>query len=325
MSQRYHFPLPFGWFQVAYSSDLEPGQSKALSYFGQELVIFRTETGTPKVLDAYCPHLGAHLGHGVNKDGGGGRVEGETIVCPFHSWKFDGEGFCKEVPYATNMPPKAANSQCIKSWPTVERNQIIWVWYHPDNTPPLWQVETIDEARPDNNEWGKLKSKRWRISTVAQEITENAVDFPHFTFVHGVASDPNTETQWEGHKSTRIVNVDLKTPRGDVKGGIYSYSIGPGQGYVRFTGICETLGLGNLTPIDEETVEVNFSFLQQKVNGEEPQGGVQQAIVDDICKQWDEDTIIWSHKRYREKPMLCDGDGPISQFRKWYAQFYASQ
>ena len=42
-----------------------------------------------------------------------------------------------------------------------------------------------------------------------------------------------------------------------------------------------------------------------------------------IHKQMDEDRIIWSRKKYFEKPMLCDNDGPFAKFRKWYAQFYA--
>ena len=41
-----------------------PSVSPNLRYFDQELVIFRTESGAVKVLDAYCPHMGAHLGYG---------------------------------------------------------------------------------------------------------------------------------------------------------------------------------------------------------------------------------------------------------------------
>ena len=57
-------PMPWGWFQVLYSGDLAVGESKPLRYFDQDLVIFRTESGAVKVLDAYCPHMGAHLGYG---------------------------------------------------------------------------------------------------------------------------------------------------------------------------------------------------------------------------------------------------------------------
>ena len=42
------FPFPpyaDGWFRVGYSEELKPGDVQPLTYFGQELVLFRTESG----------------------------------------------------------------------------------------------------------------------------------------------------------------------------------------------------------------------------------------------------------------------------------------
>src|SRR5690554_7382987 len=76
---RYPFPrYPRGWFQIAYSDEVEPGSVHPIRYFGRDYVLFRTESGALSLLDAFCPHLGAHLGYG-------GRVEGESIRCPFHA------------------------------------------------------------------------------------------------------------------------------------------------------------------------------------------------------------------------------------------------
>jgi hypothetical protein len=36
-----------------------------------------------------------------------------------------------------------------------------------------------------------------------------------------------------------------------------------------------------------------------------------------------QDIPIWEHKIYLENPVLCDGDGPIAKYRKWFQQFYA--
>lgn len=325
MSKRYQFPMPYGWFQVSYSYDLQVGQSRAIHYFGQELVIFRGEDGRAQVLDAYCPHQGAHLGHGLHNAEGGGTVEGNNIVCPFHGWKFSRDGRVAEIPYAKNIPPRAKDKECIKSWPTIEKNQVIWVWYHPENIAPLWEVESLREADDVSAGWNKIdpkKTRHWTINTVAQEIAENAVDYAHFISVHQVKSDPSAETHYDAHSSSRVVKVDMQTPRGTIEGTIASESRGPGQNWVRFSGITETLLFGNVTPVDEEVVEVNFSFFQPLVNGEEPEGGVHAAIVADICRQLDEDNVIWQNKVYRENPILCDGDGPIAKFRRYYAQFY---
>jgi phenylpropionate dioxygenase-like ring-hydroxylating dioxygenase large terminal subunit len=70
-----------GWYLVCWSADLEPSQVKPLRYFGKNYVLFRGEDGKATLLDAHCPHLGAHLGYG-------GRVEGNDIICPFHAWRF---------------------------------------------------------------------------------------------------------------------------------------------------------------------------------------------------------------------------------------------
>jgi len=323
---RFPMPMPHGWFHVAYSHELKVGESRAIRYFGQELVIFRTHSGEVKVLDAYCPHLGAHLGHGIHEHvGGGGEVRDETIVCPFHGWRFDGNGMCVEVPYAKNIPPKVANKQCLKSWPAKECNHTIFVWYHPNNEPPgydLIQIAELDHTNPVSEEWGGFDTYRWIIKGHMQEIAENGADPVHFKYVHGTATLPDTELAFDGHRRHGIFRAKMTTPRGDINGCIDSYSNGPGQGWVRYTGICETLQLGHVTPIDNDSCEVNFAFIQKKRDGKVPTGGVNAAIVADIRKQLSEDMPIWEHKIYRPLPVLCDGDGPIAKFRKWYTQFY---
>ena len=40
-TKRYPMPLPFGWFVVSYSSELKPGDVKAIRYFGEDQVLFR--------------------------------------------------------------------------------------------------------------------------------------------------------------------------------------------------------------------------------------------------------------------------------------------
>src|SRR5690606_7988267 len=97
---RFPFGIPFGWYPVAWSFELEKGGVLRRHYFSRELVVFRGESGEAFVLDAYCPHVGAHLGVG-------GRVEGETLRCPFHGWRFSGAGECVEIPYAKRTPGSA--------------------------------------------------------------------------------------------------------------------------------------------------------------------------------------------------------------------------
>ena len=133
-SRRCHLPMPFGWFQILYSSDLATGDALPLHYFGQELVAFRTEDGKARVVDAFCPHMGAHLGYGIREHTGKGpKIVGDSIGCPFHGWRWNGEGQCTHIPYARNMPPRVQKGESILgAWHVREINQQILVWYHPE-------------------------------------------------------------------------------------------------------------------------------------------------------------------------------------------------
>jgi hypothetical protein len=51
---------------------------------------------------------------------------------------------------------------------------------------------------------------------------------------------------------------------------------------------------------------------------------VAKAIIRDICKQFDQDKVVWDRQRYQANPIICDGDGPIPQFRKYYARYYVT-
>ena len=117
MSVSTTLPIPSGWFCVARSHELQPAEVQPFRAFGKELVLFRTREGNARVLDAHCPHLGAHLGHPTT-GGSGGKVVGNTIQCPFHDWRWDGTtGRCVDIPYAKRIPPNAQT----RAWETVER------------------------------------------------------------------------------------------------------------------------------------------------------------------------------------------------------------
>ena len=323
-AERVPLPMPFGWFQVLYSSELAVGESKPLNYFDQELVAFRTESGVAKVLDAYCPHMGAHLGYGIRDHAGGGSpVVGESIVCPFHGWQYNGEGQCTHIPYAKNLPPKVAREEVvIRPWHVREVNQGLLVWYHPEGVEPLFEPEAVAEAAVDNDDWGDIKVFTWDIQTHMQEIGENAVDSVHFQFVHGTRDIPDVaQMEFSGHTRYGLLKTRQPTPKGVIEGAIENRNIGAGLTFVRFTGLCDTLLIANLTPVSREHTRAMYAFRQKKVDGKTPVGGIGDAIIANVCQQMEEDRIIWSRKKYFEKPMLCDGDGPFGKFRKWYGQF----
>ena len=307
---RFPFPsFPNGWFQLAYSDELAVGQVLPLEYFGKQLVAYRGESGEAHVLDAYCPHLGAHLGHG-------GKVEGDTIRCPFHAWRFDGNGRCVEVPYASRIPAAAK----LGGYPAIERNGLLMMWHHAEGQPPEFEIPALPEV--DHEDWTPTKRLRWKLRTHNQEMAENAVDRAHFHYVHGTLSVPESEAKAEGPVLRVRSRSLMATPKGEMMGEISSDSFGFGFSVVRFTGIVETLLVTSVTPIEGEHVDVRFGFSVKKIGNADITRGVGRALVADIEKQMNEDRPIWENKIYQPRPALCDGDGPIAVFRRWCQQFY---
>src|SRR3954453_22754093 len=294
---RYPFPVPNGWFIVAESADLGPGEVRALYYFGRDLVLYRTPDGAPRVMDAHCPHLGAHLAVG-------GRVEQDCIRCPFHGWKFDGDsGDCVEIPYGDMkaIPSKAH----ARSYPTIERNHMIWAWYHEKGGEPFYDVPEVPEFHDD--EWSDILVRDFEIRVSAQDMAENNVDFSHFQFVHGSDGIPEDEFVTEGTYK-RAVGMDGNFVR-------EGYGLGLGvlrvKGYVTF--------LSSTSPIDEDNVHVRWIFTTPKEHGEE----ARFQAAESFCAGVSQDIPIWENKVYRDPPIITKTEKLILEHRRWSEQFYS--
>lgn len=308
---RYPFGIPAGWFQVAWSDELPPGTVLPRYYFGRHLVLWRDDDGAVHLQDAYCPHLGAHLGHG-------GRVCNTNIVCPFHGWEFDGEGTNTLIPYSDRTNAKAK----IRTYPVRELGgHLVMAWYHPHDVAPTWEIDEPSELTdPDFSDWS---TKHFTIDVAIQEMAENAVDGPHFRYVHNVENVPVIESyETEGPVARTRSVQQFPTPRGVVEGRIDVDNQGPGFGVTRFSGIVDTFLIGAAVPVDANRGEVRFSFKVRNLGDGATTSGVGQAFINEVCKQFEEDRPIWQNKAHITRPALADTDPPFMKFRKWYSQFY---
>ncbi len=263
-------------------------------------------------MDAFCPHLGAHLGHG-------GTVEGCEIQCPFHGWRFDSAGANSDIPYSERVNKRAR----VRTYPTVEVNGKSLVWYHPDaEVGPLWDIPPLPQLGSDEF-FGPVRT-RHTVLAHAQELGENAVDSAHFRYVHNTAEVPEiTGYVTEGPVAEMKSIQRFPTPRGVVDGKIESIGYGPGYSVVRFDGIVETLLISSTTPIDQGSCETRFDYYTRSVGDAEANSNVAKAFVAEVDRQFLEDMPVWEHKAHLVRPALADTDGPFMTFRKWYSQFYA--
>ncbi len=321
--RRYPMPMPYGWFQVAWPDEVPAGTARPLFYFDRHLVLWRDQGGAAHLMDAFCPHLGTHLGHG-------GTVQGDRIVCPLHEWAFDAEGRNVDIPYSERTNARA----CLRTYPVVERNGLVMAWYHPQDLPPQWDVPEIPEFN-EHPEFSGIKRKQWTLAAHWQDIGETTVDAAH-VLAHlrefekqmnggeaGPPRPPGVESyETDGPIARMRFAQPFPTPQGLLEGRIDTDAYGPGMALTWFTGLVDTALLGCTVPIDAEHSELRFNFVVRKVGDEAATASVADAFVEEVSRLTVEDAHIWEHKAYVPRPALADNDGPIMKFRRWASQFY---
>lgn len=312
--------FPHGWFRVAYSDELTSGKVIPLRYFERDLVLWRTQDGQPQIFNAYCPHSGTHLGYG-------GKVTAIGIQCPSHGWCFNSSGQCNQIPCATKIPPEAQ----INSWSVVETNGIVFMYYHPNEPSqdrlPDW---TIPLPEYTDSDWIRVMRRRWRVRTNVYEVAENGIDSAHSLFVHAqtFAAFESKGLDTDGKTSVHHLSFVNRLFGRKVKGSLSIASYGLGCQVSRT--ILETFGklqftaVFLLTPIDREYVEVDLVLtMKTLVNKQLTRLAIAPWLMRGIGKNLEQDIPIWENKIFQTYPLLCDGDGPILQYRRWARQFYS--
>jgi phenylpropionate dioxygenase-like ring-hydroxylating dioxygenase large terminal subunit len=309
-SQHTALPIPNGWFAVAWSRELVPGDVRRLRYFDEELVLFRTRSGAPRVLDAYCAHLGAHLAEG-------GRVQGESLRCPFHGWQYDGEGRCTHIPYCERVPARAQ----LRAWDVRERNHMIFVWHHAEGKPPAWEVPALPEL--EDPRWTEPRTFEIEVPVHMQEMHENNNDPVHFHFVHGNLAMPRSEIRFaEGGRVMHMTTRQRReTPYGTFDTALETDSWGLGLAAVRIAGIGDAglLMFSSTSPVDAGHSYSRWAFTVTRdfadVAGEDFVQALQAGVLQDLR--------IWRNKIHRARPVLCEADTWLAEFRRWASQFYS--
>lgn len=161
-----------GWYWVLRSSDLRRGQVKPVNVLGRELAVYRGADGTVAALDAYCPHMGAHLAEG--------KVDGDGVRCFFHGWKFDGSGECVDVPCKQGGSVRAG----VQSWPVDEKYGVIWIWTGDQARHPVPYVPELE-----NTEVDAFVGADFEKGCHPNVVMINAIDANHFNTVHHLPVD----------------------------------------------------------------------------------------------------------------------------------------
>jgi phenylpropionate dioxygenase-like ring-hydroxylating dioxygenase large terminal subunit len=315
---------PRGWFMIGWSSQLGPGGVLPLKAFGQDLVAFRTEDGKAQVLDAFCQHIGAHLGWG-------GTVSGDCIVCPFHGWHWSADGTNRLIPESSSTN----RSRKIRPWHTCERNGIIYIWHNADGGDPDWEMPDLFETLDDGDPTGPFHNPTafgqyaYPALMIQPRVTmENIVDPGHFRYVHHMRSTPTvvghdiTDHTFRTHVAapSRSDRDGRRIDKADLVTLMY---FGVGVAYSRFAGRDNTHIVVGCTPIDAEHSNVYQTIWIEEVPGES--ATQTQARMDQVSSVVPEDLVIWSHQAFLDTPGFTADEARLwHAARKWCRSFEPS-
>src|SRR6476646_2723349 len=182
-----------GWHCLGLAERFRDSGPHSVQAFGTKLVVFADSAGRLHVLDAYCRHMGGDLTLGT--------VKGDAIACPFHDWRWGGNGRCQRIPYSRRVPPAART----RSWLTLEQNRQLFAWHDPQGNPPPGHVTIprIDGAYSD--EWSD-----WTWDSIlveganCREVVDNVVDMAHFFYIH-FAFPTVFKNVFEGHIASQYM------------------------------------------------------------------------------------------------------------------------
>ena len=163
------------WTPAALSDELEGERPVvSVSLMGEELVLFRDESGAPGLIQRHCPHRGADLCYG--------RLENGGLRCLFHGWLFDRNGQCLEQP----AEPEGSQMHTrvkARSYPVVEKNGVFFA-YLGTGTPPAFPE--LDCFRAPSSHVFAFKGL-WRCNWL--QALEVGIDPAHASFLHRFLED----------------------------------------------------------------------------------------------------------------------------------------
>lgn len=305
LNKRYHRniknippPYPNGWFYICHSQDLKSGELKYISILGKEFVLFREENSIPKM-------------NYTNSTTGTSNIQ-EIIIS--------------------------------------EKNGMIFMWYHLEHSTPFWEIPNIDAF--DSNNYQYVGYSKHEVYTHIQDIPENGADIGHLNYLHSplfsffkkLGFSYRFSSKWEVMRKKKHISqikiiqalyfMNYSIPFTKQYAFVNQY--GPGIVVLEFK-----LSIGKASAIQTVTpIEPMYQILVHTMY-------MPWYIPKILCKiafrilidQIERDIPIWNNKIYlvsislflslkilififKNKPILCKGDGNIAEFRRWYKQFY---
>ncbi|MGI9329676.1 MAG: Rieske 2Fe-2S domain-containing protein [Gammaproteobacteria bacterium] len=167
------------WYPVCKADELTPDEPRRVELLGLRFVAFRDSAGDPHVLSDTCIHRGGSLSRG--------KLADDCVECPYHGWRFAGDGNCVRIPSMAEgkTPPARAK---VDSYPVQEHYGIVFAFLGDlpeDERPPVCPVAEYGQEGWRANEIAILE-----IDCYFERSMENGLDPVHNQFVHPAQGFP---------------------------------------------------------------------------------------------------------------------------------------
>jgi vanillate O-demethylase monooxygenase subunit len=156
------------WYVAAFSNEVSR-ELLQRTLLNRSIVFFRTEAGKPIALDNRCPHRSFPLS--------AGRLDGDTLVCGYHGFRYDADGCLIEAPSVAKCPRNVG----VRDYPLVERGAVIWIW--------MGDSSLASEEKIPQLPW--MQSADWAggqgyypLKSSYVSLHENLLDTSHLSFMH---------------------------------------------------------------------------------------------------------------------------------------------
>lgn len=189
------------WQPVMLSHELSKQRPRPIQIMGERFTIYRGAGGTVHLSQFRCPHRGTQLSTGW--------VEGDSLRCRYHGWKFDAQGQCIEQPGGRNNVGFADKVK-LNTHPVREYLGLIFAYLGEGAAPELPRFQQFDESLL------LIPMKYERRCNYFQNM-ENSIDEMHIPFVHNSSAFTNAKLNEE----LPVVDAE-ETPYGFMQTGLRS-------------------------------------------------------------------------------------------------------
>lgn len=157
------------WQPIALAESVGPGAARGLRVLGEDLTLYRGESSAPHLVGARCAHRCTVLHTGW--------IEGETIRCMYHGWRYHSDGRCVEQPAERRGRPDLVR---IASYPVRDYAGLVFAWLG-DGPVPEFSLPRKDVLE-DSGRRLFAQEQVWDCNWFQQ--VENSLDATHVSFVH---------------------------------------------------------------------------------------------------------------------------------------------